>query len=54
MDRKAEADTEQLAERKTEIENQHERNNLEVLNSFDLIITTSMMQSVDESVSVCV
>ena len=30
------------------------RINLEVLNSFDLIITTSMMQSVDESVSVSV
>ena len=30
------------------------RIDLEVLNSFDLIITTSMMQSVDESVSVCV
>ena len=30
------------------------RIDLEVLNSFDLITKTSMMQSVDESVSVCV
>ena len=30
------------------------RTDLEVLNSSDLVITTSMMQSVDECVSVCV
>jgi hypothetical protein len=29
------------------------RRDREVLDSFDLIITTSLMQSVDESVSVC-
>jgi len=34
-----------------ESENQH-KTNLEVLNSFDLIITTSIMQSDNESMSV--
>ena len=40
-------------EKRTATENEHEID-LQVLSSFDLIKTTSMMQSVDESVSVCV
>ena len=42
---------------KTKLQSENQRISmridLEVLNSFDLIIKTSTMQSVDESVSVC-
>ena len=41
-------------DKRTARERMSMRIDLQVLSSFDLIKTTSMMQSVDESVSVCV